>query len=260
MCIYRNIRHIEAIIYSISIIFLFQFISAIPLYADQAKQQEFENRMISAFESKDDGASFLNLFYLEGADDEYKEFCNNMAKESENEDPPQITFEKLSADYNPISILDGYEYKLNLKPLGKITLKFGEKNASISIPYGEKNREYYFAGRTKTLVNPDAKPDKQLIMMVYGQAPPSLKFDGYCNIMQSNNKTKKLMLSGHLESENQAAASKVKSIAGQYIEKCEINNTSQSKILGLRLQEDGQTIFEHQIELPETKIIYLKKK
>ena len=102
MYIYRNIRHIEAIIYSIGIIFLVQFISAIPLYADEAKQQEFINRINSVCEAFDIGSAYLGLWYLDPDDTKSREQLKKMTTRSGCDQDMQITFESLPDDYNPL--------------------------------------------------------------------------------------------------------------------------------------------------------------
>ena len=151
---------------------------------------------------------------------------------------------------------NGYEYKPVLEPIGKVVLRSGEQSGYFSLIYGEKDGKYYYTGPTKTLVNPNHVPDKVLQIIVGGNGDPVLKYDGYCNVMQSNNK----IMRKALNDKNKGNAFQTIQLYAQYIEKCEVNNNSQSGSLSLRLLEESETIFEDQIETQETKIIYLKKK
>ena len=119
----------------------------------------------------------------------------------------------------------------------------------VSFIYGENNGKYYFSVRKKTLVNPNTAPDKELLIIVGGNGDPVLKYDGYCNIMQSNNK----IMRKALNDKNKGNAFQTIQLPAQYIEKCEVNNNSQSGSLSLKLQEEGETIFEDQIKTRKLK-------
>lgn len=249
---YRSCNSVSLLIYCFILLSL--FIHSLPVFADEAKQSEFKNKIISAFKTADKESAILSLFYLEEMDDKTRGIYKILAKRLGKKELPQITFAKLPPDFNPLYVLDGYEYKPNLKPLGQVALKHGEQGSETKITYGEKDGKYYFPGVIKILVNADAKPDKTLQIIVIGIAHPPLRFSGYCDIMQSNNKIRRMEL------EDSGNGNQTVLLRGQYIEECEVTNDSQTGSISLRLLEDDQSIIEYKIESPETKIIYLKKK
>ena len=167
-----------------------------------------------------------------------------------------ITFEPLPPDIELLYVIDGYEHRPNVAPLGRVvfTDPAAAPGNDTKVLYGRHptDQRLLFPLTTRVLVNPDAPPDKQLQMIAIGLAFPPSTFEGWCDIALSNNTTKRIKL------HDQGVGNQTMILGGQSIEACELTNTSDDGTLSLRLYEDDREIFIQRIEAPETTITYHK--
>ncbi|MDH3739166.1 MAG: hypothetical protein OER92_08220 [Alphaproteobacteria bacterium] len=167
----------------------------------------------------------------------------------------EISFIALAPDADLIHVVDGYEYRPNLEPLGQVvfTDPAAEPGNNTKVLYGRPAGEdrLFFPLTVRRLVNPEAPPDKQLQMITIGISFPPSTFEGWCDIALSNNTVKRVKI------DDQKMGNQTLILRGQSIEACEITNTS-SGPLSLRLYEDDREIFLEQIDTPQTTISYRK--
>ncbi len=167
-----------------------------------------------------------------------------------------ITFEALPPDVELVHVVDGFEYRPNVEPLGRVvfTDPAADPGNNTKILYGRHPDEprFVFPLTVRQLVNPDAPPDKQLQILTIGFAHPPATFEGWCDIALSNNTIKRV------EIDHQNVGNQTLILRGQSIEACEVTNTGGRGGLSLRLYEDDREIFLKQIETPEARISYRK--
>ena len=217
-----------------------------PVRADEAIEA-FLARVEAAYAAPDRKTAMTELFYLEGVDEKSRETYDTLLipRLLRGHDAPTIGTEPVPDDFDPLYVLNGYEYRPNLAPLGYVVIDDTSKAV-----YGQHDGRFYFVGTTRAAVNPEGPPDKMLQMMLVGMASPPLNYTGHCDVMQSNGKTKRMTL------EDNGNGNTTAIIMGQYIERCEVTNDSVRGTLWLRLQEDEETVFDERIETPATRLTY----
>ena len=233
---------------------------AAPLARADALQDELKARIEAALAHEDAAARFSAvhaLFHSDGADDDFTlGLLSRVAGIVVELRGHAITFEALPAGVELLHVVDGYEYRPNVAPLGRVvfTDPAAAPGNDTKVLYGRHPDEarLVFPLTMRTLVNPDAPPDKQLQMLAVGQAHPPATFAGWCDIALSNNTTKRVAI------DDQDVGNQTLIMRGQSIEACEITNTGGRGTLSLRLYEDDREIFVQQIELPATPITYRK--
>lgn len=218
---------------------------------------DFAERIAGAFAEGDVSARAIKiraLFHTEGLDEDTAGLLERSSKYLAGMERPEIAFEGIPDDAEFLHVLDGYEYAPNLEPVGYVVLTEAdaEPGNHTRIPYGLRTEDgfHFFPAVTRTLVNPDAEPDKQLQILAMGVGHPALTFDGWCDLALSNNTTKRVTL------EDQGIGNQTRILRGQKIPACELSNTSDRGRLSLTLIEDETTIFEGAAEYPETRITY----
>jgi hypothetical protein len=220
---------------------------------------EFKARIEAALAIKDEGARFVtvgDLFYREGIDEFSAGLIDRVTGIVTKLQGRDITFEPLPPDLELLHVIDGYEYRPNLAPLGRavFTDPAAAPGNDTKVLYGRPPNEqrYFFPLTARVLVNPDAPPDKQLQILTIGAAHPPATFTGWCDIALSNNTVKRVTL------DDQNVGNQTFIMRGQSIDACEVTNTGGRGSLSLRLYEDDQEIFIRQIETPEATITYSK--
>jgi len=244
--------------------FLFILISlvvaaAAPAAGADALSDEFKARIEAALAIDDESERFVavgELFHREGLDDFSAGLIDRVTGILIKLQGRDITFEPLPPDIELLHVVNGYEYRPNLEPLGRVvfTDPAAEPGNDTKVLYGRHPSEqrYFFPLTVRELVNPDAPPDKQLQILTIGNAHPPATFTGWCDIALSNNTVKRVKL------EDQEVGNQTFIMSGQSIESCEVTNTGGRGGLSLRLYEDDREIFLRQIEMPETTITYSK--
>lgn len=168
----------------------------------------------------------------------------------------EISFEPLPPDLDLIHIVDGYEYRPSIEPLGRVvfTDSAAAPGNNTKVLYGRHPDEprLAFPVTERRLVNPDAPPDKQLQILTIGVAHPPATFTGWCDIALSNNTIKRVDI------EDQGIGNQTLIMRGQSIEACEVTNTTGHGSLSLRLYEDDREIFLERVETPAARITYRK--
>jgi hypothetical protein len=213
--------------------------------AGAQSQAKFQRRIDAAFRAEGREAALRSLFYLEGVDAEtlaiYEE--RTIPRMLGSLDEPVLGFEPLPDDFRSEYVSNGYEYRPNLELVGIVVL-----DGNTRAPYGSHAGRFYFTGMHRTLVDPDAPPDRTLQMIVIGMATPPMTFEGYCDLLQSNGKVHRMDLADHGHGNNSAMMN------GQRIESCEVTRTSADGAMSLRLLEGDSEIFQERIEPPERTI------
>ncbi len=229
--------------------------SAAPAAADQsaALEAELTARIAAAYRAADKNAALLALFHLAGVDPETRAIFERLhvGRMLARYEAPDVAFEPLPDDFDPLQVAGGYEYRPNLELLGYVVLRVhGEAGGrNTRIPYGLHGGRYLFTGVTRTAVNPDAPPDKTLQMIVIGLAAPPPRFKGFCDVMQSNGQSRRMSI------EDNGHGNRTIIVTAQYLERCELTSElSGGDWLSLRLLENDREIFHERIEAPESSL------
>lgn len=226
-------------------------ISVASLQALGDSPEAFMKRVQSAYAASDKMAALEALFYLADVDPEtlqiYK--TNIVPRRLGQYDMPQITLEPLQEDFNAMQVIGAYEYRPNVLPFGYLVL-----DGRTKVPYGERDGWFYLTATTRTEIVPAPPPDIMLQMMVIGFAHPPLTYEGHCEIMQGNGEIRRMTLEDAGNGANTAI------ITAQYIESCELQNTSGRGALSLHLLEGENEIFQRRVEIPDIEILYQRSK
>ena len=230
---------------------------AVPAHADGASDA-FKARIEAALAIGDDAersAAVGALFHQQDLDEWSQNMVVRVIDIVAKKQGHKISFVTLSPETELLHVVDGYEYRPNLEPLGQVvfTDPTARPGNDTKVLYGRPTGEdrLFFPLTVRLLVNPDAPPDKQLQMITIGLTFPASTFDGWCDIALSNNTIKRVKI------DDQKVGNQTLIMRGQSIEACEITNTS-SGSLSLRLYEDDREIYIRQIETPQTTITYRK--
>ena len=241
------------------ILMTFLLVAAAPAARADALTDEFKARIEAALANDDDTERFVavgNLFYGEDFDDFSAGLIDRVIGIVSEKRGHDIAFEPLPPDIELLHVIDGYEYRPNLVPLGRVvfTDPAAAPGNDTKVLYGRHPSEqrYFFPLTMRELVNPDAPPDKTLQILTIGIAYPSATFTGWCDLALSNNTVKRVTL------EDQGVGNQTLIMRGQSIEACEVTNTGGRGGLSLRLYEDDREILVQHIEMPETTISYSK--
>ncbi|NNE84673.1 MAG: hypothetical protein HKN28_11950 [Alphaproteobacteria bacterium] len=246
------------------ILIAFVFAAAAPLARADAATDEFKARIEAALainDATERSAAIGALFYREALDDWSQSLVERVIGIVAKKQGHDISFVDLSPDTDLIQIVDGFEYRPNLEPMGQVvfTDPAADPGNDTKVLYGRPalpspgNEDRLFSPLTvRRLVNPNAPPDKQLQMIAIGGAHPPAEFEGWCDIALSNNTVKRITL------DDQDIGNQTRIMRGQSIEACEVTNTGGRGSLSLRLYEGDREIFIRQIETPEATITYRK--
>ena len=218
--------------------------------------EDFKMRLEAAFADGDADERTVRvraLFHPDGVDEVTGRLLDRASQMLARTTQPAITFVPPDADAAFLSVLDGYEYSPNLAPEGYVVLTSPDADPGneTRIPFARRADGFYvFPAVVRVLVNPDAEPDKQLQMIVIGNASPPVTFEGWCDLALSNGTVERVPLG------DQGAGNQTRIQRGQRIEACEISNTSERGSLSLRLLEGETLLFEQHVEAPELQISY----
>lgn len=236
---------------------IFFVVSFLPTAQAQSRKDAFKKRIESALREKNEQKkqdALVALFFREGLDKKTSGFADRAIKMLANTSRRKVTFAPLPHDAQFLHVLDGYEYRPNLEPIGYVVLTSPKDKPgnNTKIPYGlhPKSGRYAFPSTIRKLVNASAQPDKQLQMIAIGIAHPPLTFQGWCDIALSNGTTKRIEL------DDQGRGNQTRVMRGQKIEGCELTNITRKGSLSLKLVEDNDTIFDQRIEPPDLTITY----
>lgn len=220
----------------------------------------FKARIEAALAPADEAARLARiekLFYRGGADDWAKKLGARTAKSLVTLHGQRISFVPLSRKSETMYVIDGYEYRPNLEPLGWVvfTDPAAAPGNNTKILYGRPpgKQDYFLPLTLRRLVNANAPPDRQLQILTVGNAYPASTFTGWCEIALSNNTVKRVTLA------DRKVGNQSLFLTGQSIRRCEVRNTTGRGSLSLRLYEDGRKLFERRVEFPKTVITYSKR-
>ena len=210
-------------------------------------RDRFAERIRAAFQAADKTVALKRLFHLDGVDAKSMKIYDRLiiGRMVAKLDAPTIGFEPLPADFDPVYVRDGYEFRPNLTLAGYVVL-----NGRTRIAYGEHDGRFYFTGTTRTAVNPGGPPDRMVQMMVLGIGAPPVRYSGHCDVMQSNGRLKRMTL------EDSGIGNTTAIIMAQHIESCELTKLSPQGTLKLRLQEGEEVSFERRISEDRSTISY----
>lgn len=235
------------------------FVAMAPGVRADAASDAFKARIEAALAIDDEAERSVAvgaLFYQDALDDWSKSLVDRVTAILAKKQGHSISFVSLPAETELVHIVDGYEYRPNLEPLGQVvfTDPAADPGNDTRVLYGRRTVDdrLFFPLTIRVLVNPDAPPDKQLQMIAIGAASPTVTFEGWCDIALSNNTIKRVIL------DDQDVGNQTRIMRGQSIEACEVTNTGGRGGLSLRLYEDDREIFIEQIETPEALITYRK--
>ncbi len=192
--------------------------------------------------------AMLELFYLPNADGEDIKMYHDriIDKRLGKLEAPKLGTEALPEDFVMSYVNNGIEFKATLTPVGMLT--FNEK---MKIPYGKKpDGNFALAGMLKHNVIANAPEDVVLNMMVMGMGNPPVRFSGYCDVMQANNKTRRMTFEDNNNGNNTLAT------WAQYVHSCEVKKLSTHGTLQLRITAGDTDIFKKVISEKDRKIIY----
>ena len=228
-----------------------------PALADEARRAAFKTRLEAAFAETDESArraAFNALIFKSGLDAETTRLHQRSLDRFVSTDRNEVAFAALPADADFEHIVDGYAYRPNLDPVGYVVLTSPDDlpGNSTRIPYGvhPDTGAYAFPSTVRTLVNPNAAPDKQIQMIAIGMAHPPLEFEGWCDILLSDDTTRRVIL------DDQGVGNQTRILRGQAIQGCELTNMSASGTLGLKLIINGETIFDARAESPQSTLSF----
>lgn len=216
-----------------------------PAHADT--RDAFAARVTQAYAAKNKTAALKTLFYLKGVDPQTLDMYEKriIGRMLGKYDRPSVAFEPLPKDFNPVQVAGGYEYRPNIPLKGYLVL-----NAKTRVPYGQKNGRYYITAMTRRAVKPGGPPDKTLQMMLIGTGHPPVRYEGHCDVMQSNGKARRMRF------EDAGRGNNTMIITARHIVRCDVRNLSGRGSLSLRLLEGQNTIFAKRVEAPQTAIAY----
>lgn len=135
-----------------------QAVLANPARAAEAIEA-FLSRVEAAYGAPDPTAAMMRLFYFEGVDAETRETYDKtlIPHLLRGHDAPTVGVEPVPDDFDPLYVLNGYEYRPNLTPLGYLVI-----DGTTKAVYGQHEGQYYLVGTTRIAVNPDGQPDRML--------------------------------------------------------------------------------------------------
>lgn len=223
----------------------------ISLVSHAESMDTFKSRIEAAFADEDTTAAVTRLFYRENLDQEMSAMLDRTVQRLISLEQVDVQFLPVPEDAQLIGVVDGYEYRPNLEVLGYVSLGKNRMGGTTKAPYGQApDGRYFLTATTKTLVNPDASPDKQLHMIVVGIGHPAVTFKGWCDVLLSDKSTTRRPLT------DSGNGNHTLIMRGQAIQECQVTNTSSRGILSLKLMEDQELIFEERIESPDNTIIF----
>jgi len=139
----------------------------LPGYADTL--EAFKIRIESAFLAPEKPVAVQRLFYQQDLTQEMQVMLTRMVGHIIRRQQATVNFVPIPKEAQLVAVVDGYEYRPNLEVVGYADIGKNDMGGTTQVPYGlSPDGRYYFTATTKTLVNPHAKPDKQLQMVAIG--------------------------------------------------------------------------------------------
>jgi hypothetical protein len=220
-----------------------------PFTAQAETVNDFLARVAKAYASPDKQAALRDLFFMKGMDAEIVEMYDSriIGRMLGKHDSPSLAVAPLPADFDPVQVGGGYEYRPNMAPLGYVVV-----DGNTRAPYGQHGDRYYLVGMVRTQIENPAGPEQMLQMIVLGFGNPQIGFDGHCDVLLANRSVKRVRL------HDEGLTSKTMMVTGVRIEACELRNLSGQGAVMLRLLEGDDQIFDHQVEFPENTISFTR--
>ena len=190
------------------------------------------------------------LYYTAGTDAQTRGFMDRAVGMLARRRGAEVSFAPLDPDFPLVNVLNGYEYRPNLEPLGLVKLSGDELGGSSQLPYAKRGDRYVFPATVRRLVNADAEPDSTLQIITIGMANPPLTFTGWCDVELSDRSIQRRKISDNGVGNNTLA------FRAQAFKACEVRNTAGRGSLSLRLLVGDDTLFEHRVTYPDVEIRY----
>lgn len=200
--------------------------------------------------AQDRVAALEALYYTTGTDEQTRGFMKRAVARLAARGASDISLAPLDPDFPMVNVLDGYEYRPNLEPLGLVKFSGGAEGGSSQVPYARLGDRYVLPATVRRLVNPDAEPDLTLQIITIGMAHPALTFTGWCDVELSDGSIQRRAISDNGVGNNTLV------FRAQAFRACEVSNTAGRGSLSLRLLADGDTLYEHSVAYPEVTIRY----
>lgn len=146
-----------------------------------------------------------------------------------------ITFAPLTFDINQGYVADCMEFKPTLTVIGYIKIDYErdvyetKEEASIKIPFGEKDGKYLLASVSSRPVDKNAP--NSFVVIVSG----TVDFEGYC--LHSS-------VGGDIREDFSGNESKIVRFCGESIIRCEAHSLSNDGHVALQIIENGQDLFK----------------
>ena len=210
---------------------------------------DFLARVARAYASPEKHSALRDLFYMEGMDADTIEMYDSriIDRMLGKYETPSLAIEPLPADFDPLQVGGGYEYRPNLAPLGYVVV--GGKTSAL---YGQRGDNFYLVGVVRTAIENPAGTEQMLQMIVMGFGQPQVGFDGHCDVLLANSSVKRVRL------HDEGLASRTMMVTGVRIETCELHSLSDQGSLMLRLLEGDDQIFDRQVDFPERSISFTR--
>ena len=191
------------------------------------------------------------LYYRHGIDEQTARFVERVLGMLSERKGAQASLVEIT-DEEFRHVLNGYEYRPNLTPVGLLKIEGGEKGGHSTVPYALHENKYYLPATIRERLVENAPPDITLQMLVLGLGYPALKFSGWCDVRLSDGSVKRQAIS------DGGNGSMSLIFHGQVFERCELESLSRHGTLNFTLIEAENTVFKKSAEHPEKRLKYMR--
>ena len=216
--------------------------------AESKMEEAFLNKIRAAFKSNDE-QEFWKLFNLEGMSEKVRASLDKyLVKKVVKANLIAISLEPLPEDFRTEYVVDGVQYRPNVKPLGLVKMIYKKSksgNPSTSMLYGQKGNELMFAGTVGEKLKDDLPASKQIQVMVMSFSHLPVTFEGYMIYLQGNKLVRDKI-------EDMGGGSLTRIVRGEAITYLEVKRTSGEGAISVKILEDEDILFEtKQLETSE---------
>lgn len=219
--------------------------------AESKMEEVFLNKIRAAFKGHDE-QEFWKLFNLEGMSEKVRASLDkHLVKKVAKADLIAISLEPLPEDFRTEYVLNGVQYRPNVKPLGLVKMVYKNLNPqdpstyvgtvsgnpSTSMLYGQKGDQLMFAGTVEEKLPGDLPASKQIQVLVMGFSHPPITFEGYMIYLQGNKPVRDKI-------EDMGGGNVTRIVRGEAITYLEVRRTSAKGEIKVKILEDEDVIFE----------------
>jgi hypothetical protein len=208
--------------------------------AESKMEEVFLNKIRAAFKSHDE-QEFWKLFNLEGVGEKVKASLDkHLVKKVVKANLISISLEPLPDDFRSEYVLNGVQYRPNVKPLGLVKMIYKKSktgNPSTSMLYGQKGNDLMFAGTVGEKLQGDFPASKQIQVIVMGFSHPPVTFEGYMIYLQGGKPLRDKI-------KDMGGGNVTLIVRGEAITYLEVRRTSPKGEMKVKILEDENVIFE----------------